>query len=244
MQTLVGALVDIASSLVWRGDARQTRSGSRRGCRRASGSAETRTRTEHVRRPPCRAGGRACDSRAVWSCPGHQPCSASSRASPYRPQSPCERSAPECVLTSEDRSARPPLPTRASRTRSARVAGHPPDCLAPLALVVEGDVDREALEVLCGGGFGSPPGVQLCRGRDRRLDRDAALTIRDDLITTPSHLHNLTDRQVEPLHDSCHGPMVAPKGGGRQGRQDAPKVEGGEPQAVDLERILSSDERQ
>jgi hypothetical protein len=31
------------------------------------------------------------------------------------------------------------------------------------ALVVVGNVGRETLEVLRGGGLGSPPGVQLCR---------------------------------------------------------------------------------
>ncbi len=52
-----------------RDDARQIRSGSKRGCRRASGSAGTRTRRAPVRRPACRAEHRACDSRAVRFCP-------------------------------------------------------------------------------------------------------------------------------------------------------------------------------
>jgi len=92
-----------------------------------------------------------------------------------------------------------------------RLVGRPlASDLFGLALVVEGDIDRETLEVLCRGGLGTPPGMQLCRGGDRRFDRHATLTIRDDLIAAPSHLHELTDRQVEPLHDSCHGSMVAP----------------------------------
>lgn len=74
----------------------------------------------------------------------------------------------------------------------------------PLALAVGGRLDREMLEVLCGGGLGSSAGVQLSRGADRRLDRHATLTIRDDLIATPSHLHELADLQVEPLRGSCH----------------------------------------
>jgi hypothetical protein len=164
---------------------------------------------------------RACDSRGVWSCLARRPCSASRRASPYRPRSPYEPSVPEFELASEGRNARPPLPTRAIRTRSEQTVDRPPEYLAPLALVVEGHVDRETLEVLCGSGLGSPPGVQLCRAGDRRLDRHATLTIRDDRIATPSDLHKLADPQVQSLHGSCHGPMVAPKASGRQRRREA-----------------------
>jgi hypothetical protein len=86
--------------------------------------------------------------------------------------------------------------------------GPPAGYLALLALIVEGDVDRETLEVLCGGGLG----VQLCCTGDRRLDRYATLTIRDDLIATPSDLHKLADPQVQSLHRSYHRPMVSPEG--------------------------------
>jgi hypothetical protein len=63
-----------------------------------------------------------------------------------------------------------------------------------LALVVRGNVDRETLEVLRGCGLGSPPRVQLCRRRDRRLGRHATLAIRDDLIAHPIH-DDLVDRK-------------------------------------------------
>jgi hypothetical protein len=79
-----------------------------------------------------------------------------------------------------------------------RLSGRPgernsPTLAAPsLALVVEGHVNRETLKGLCGGRPRPPPGVQLYRRGDRRLDRHAALTIRDDLIAAPGDLHELT----------------------------------------------------
>jgi hypothetical protein len=60
------------------------------------------------------------------------------------------------------------------------------------------------------------PGSLVPPGSDRRLDRHAALAIRDNLIAAPRDLHELTDRQIEPLHRSCHGPILAPKAGGHQ----------------------------
>lgn len=170
---------------------------------------EVQTRSRAGADPPEREAHRACDSRGVWCRRDPRPCSASNRASPYQPRSSCEGSAPEFELASEGRNARPPLPTRASRTRSEQAVDRPPEYLAPLALVVEGDVDRQTLEVPCGGGLGSPPGVQLCCAGDRRLDRHATLTIRDDLIATPGDLHKLADSQVHSLHGSCHRSMVA-----------------------------------
>jgi hypothetical protein len=110
---------------------------------------------------------------------------------------------------------------KAAGSRSARPIGRKPirrpkpPLLTPLALVVEGYIDRETLEVLCGGGLRRPLGMQLCRRGDRRLHRHATLPIRDDLIATPSHLHELTDRQVEPLHGACHASMVGPKASAR-----------------------------
>lgn len=95
-----------------RGGARRRRSCSRRGCRRASGSAGTRIRRAPLRRPAGRAGHRACERRAVLWRLGRRPCSASSRASPFRSRSFCGRSVHERELASGGRSARPPLSTR------------------------------------------------------------------------------------------------------------------------------------
>lgn len=47
-----------------------------------------------------------------------------------------------------------------------------------------GDIGRKTLEVLQGGRL-CPQGVQVRSGSDRRLERHAALAIRDDIIAAP-----------------------------------------------------------
>jgi hypothetical protein len=78
-----------------------------------------------------------------------------------------------------------------------------------LPLAVGREVAGDSLELLGRRRLRSPLLVKLGNRCDRRLEREAALAIGHYLVATTTDLNDLTDLQVELLHSSCHGAMVA-----------------------------------